>query len=239
MSLTTPPGSEDLLVEEAGRSGAIEEKGPDAGGLTQRTFWQRFRRERFAIAGLLFLLLVIVLAIFAPLIAPYSPTAQDLLHVNASPSASHWLGTDDLGRDILSRLIWGARTSLRATGEIVGIAAAIAIPLGLIAGFFRGAIDSVTMRLMDAMFSFPPLIFALTVAALLGASINDTALAIGIVFVPGFVRLIRSQVIAVREESYIEAARSLNPQLQSFDQFILKNKAKIVAAMQSTPAAAS
>jgi peptide/nickel transport system ATP-binding protein len=98
---------------------------------------------------------------------------------------------------------------LRATGEIVGIAAVIAIPLGLIAGFFRGAIDSVTMRLMDAMFSFPPLILALTVAALLGASINDTALAIGVVFVPGFVRLIRSQVIAVREESYIEAARSL------------------------------
>ena len=95
------------------------------------------------------------------------------------PSGAHWLGTDDLGRDILSRLIWGARTSLRATVEIVGIAAAISLPLGLIAGFFRGAVDSVTMRLMDAMFSFPPLILALTVAALLGASINDTALAIG------------------------------------------------------------
>ena len=205
MSLITPPGSEDLLLEEVTAS----EVAPARETLTQRRFLQRFLGERFAVAGLLFLLLVIVLAIFAPLIAPYSPTTQNLLHVNAGPSGAHWLGTDDLGRDILSRLIWGARTSLRATGEIVGIAAVISLPLGLIAGFFRGAVDSVTMRLMDAMFSFPPLILALTVAALLGASINDTALAIGIVFVPGFVRLIRSQVIAVREESYIEAARSL------------------------------
>ena len=159
--------------------------------------------------GLIFLLVVIVAAIFAPLIAPYDPNTQNLNLTNAGPSLAHWFGTDDLGRDILSRLIWGGRTSLRATFEIVGIAAVIAIPLGLIAGFFRGAADSVIMRLMDAMFSFPPLILALTVAALLGASVNDTALAIGIVFVPGFVRLLRGQVIAVREENFIESARSL------------------------------
>ena len=119
------------------------------------------------------------------------------------------MGTDDLGRDILSRLIWGGRISLRATFEIVGIALVFALPLGLIAGFFRGGVDSVIMRAMDAMFSFPPLILALTVAALLGASINDTAIAIAIVFIPSFVRLLRGEVIAVREENYIEAARSL------------------------------
>jgi peptide/nickel transport system ATP-binding protein len=209
VSLIRPPGNEDLLLEEGAALEEHDEQDRADQASSQRSFLRRFLRERFAVAGLLFILLVIVLAIFAPLIAPYSPTVQDLLRVNTGPSAAHWLGTDDLGRDILSRLIWGARTSMRATAEIVGIAAVIAIPLGLIAGFFRGAVDSVTMRLMDAMFSFPPLIFALTVAALLGASINDTALAIGVVFVPGFVRLIRSQVIAVREESYIEAARSL------------------------------
>ena len=109
----------------------------------------------------------------------------------------------------MSRLIWGARISLRAAFEIVGLAAVVAIPLGLIAGFFRGAADSVIMRTMDALFSFPPLILALTVAALLGADVNDAAIAIAIVFVPSFVRLLRGEVIAVREEAYIESARSL------------------------------
>ena len=106
-------------------------------------------------------------------------------------------------------MIWGARISLRASFEIVGLAAIIAIPLGLVAGFFRGAVDSVIMRTMDALFSFPPLIMALTVAALLGADVNDAAIAIAIVFVPSFVRLLRGEVIAVREEAYIESARSL------------------------------
>jgi len=172
-------------------------------------FWVRFLHQRWAIAGVIFLLTLIVAAIFAPLIAPHPPDAQDINAVNAGPSLSHWFGTDDLGRDILSRLIWGARISLRSAFEIVGLAAVIAIPLGLIAGFFRGAVDSVIMRAMDALFSFPPLILALTVAALLGADINDAAIAIAIVFVPSFVRLLRGEVIAVREEAYIESARSL------------------------------
>jgi peptide/nickel transport system ATP-binding protein len=210
VSLTLPPGRAAGWWGSAGASQSTRDEAEhDDLSLKRPGFWRRFSHERFAIGGLLFLLLVTTAAIFAPLISPYSPIAQDLLRVNAGPSAAHWLGTDDLGRDILSRLIWGARTSLRATVEIVGLAALVAIPLGLIAGFFRGAVDSVIMRLMDAMFSFPPLILALTVAALLGASINDTALAIGVVFVPGFVRLIRSQVIAVREETFIEAARSV------------------------------
>ncbi len=128
---------------------------------------------------------------------PTLPNVQDINAINAGPSASHWLGTDDLGRDILSRLIWGARISLRAAFEIVALAAVVAVPLGLIAGFFRGAVDSVIMRAMDALFSFPPLILALTVAALLGADVNDAAIAIAIVFVPSFVRLLRGEVIAV------------------------------------------
>ncbi len=104
---------------------------------------------------MIFLVLVIVAAIFAPLVAPHPPNAQDINAINSSPSWSHWLGTDDLGRDILSRLIWGARISLRAAFEIVGLAALVAIPLGLIAGFFRGAVDSVIMRTMDALFRSP------------------------------------------------------------------------------------
>ncbi|HEX3566529.1 MAG TPA: ABC transporter permease subunit, partial [Acidimicrobiales bacterium] len=172
-------------------------------------FWARFLRQRWALGGLAFLVLIILAAIFAPVVAPHPPNFQDINAINNGPSGSHWLGTDDLGRDILSRLIWGARISLRAAFEIVGLAAVVAVPLGLIAGFFRGAVDAVIMRIMDALFSFPPLILALTVAALLGANVNDAAIAIAIVFVPSFVRLLRGEVIAVREEAFIESARSL------------------------------
>ena len=207
MTTWSPPNAGDPFVGLT----AIPETADSPDELPQRrpSFWARFLHQRWAIAGAIFLILVILAAIFAPLVAPHPPNAQDINAINASPSWSHWLGTDDLGRDILSRLIWGARISLRAAFEIVGLAAVVAIPLGLVAGFFRGAVDSVIMRTMDALFSFPPLILALTVAALLGADVNDAAIAIAIVFVPGFVRLLRGEVIAVREEAYIESARSL------------------------------
>jgi peptide/nickel transport system ATP-binding protein len=207
VSTWSAPGSGDPFVGLT----AIPETGDSPDDLPERRpgFWTRFLHQRLAIAGLVFLLIVILAAIFAPLVAPHPPDAQDINAINAGPSFSHWLGTDDLGRDILSRLIWGARISLRVSFEIVGLAALVAVPLGLIAGFFRGAVDSVIMRTMDALFSFPPLVLALTVAALLGADTNDAAIAIAIVFVPGFVRLLRGEVIAVREEAYIESARSL------------------------------
>ena len=215
MSTWSPPDAGDPFVGLT----AIPETGDRPDELPERRpgFWVRFLHQRWAIAGLIFLLIVIVAAIFAPLVAPHPPDAQDINAVNAGPSLAHWLGTDDLGRDILSRLIWGARISLRAAFEIVGLAAVFAIPLGLIAGFFRGAVDTVIMRTMDALFSFPPLILALTVAALLGADVNDAAIAIAIVFIPGFVRLLRGEVIAVREEAYIESARSLGAHVQPTD----------------------
>ncbi|HEY2563245.1 MAG TPA: dipeptide ABC transporter ATP-binding protein [Acidimicrobiales bacterium] len=207
MTTWSPPGAEDPFV-------GLNPVPPVADlpdELPQRRpgFWARFVRQRWALVGLTFLVLIILAAIFAPVVAPHPPNAQDINAINNGPSGSHWLGTDDLGRDILSRIIWGARISLRAAFEIVALAAVIAVPLGLIAGFFRGAVDAVIMRIMDALFSFPPLILALTVAALLGADINDAAIAIAIVFVPSFVRLLRGEVIAVREEAFIESARSL------------------------------
>jgi peptide/nickel transport system ATP-binding protein len=207
MTTWSPPDAGDPFVG----LNSVPETGDSPEQLPERRpgFWARFLHQHWAIAGLIFLLIVIVAAIFAPLVAPHPPNAQDINAINAPPSFTHLLGTDDLGRDILSRLIWGARISLRAAFEIVGLAALVAIPLGLVAGFFRGAADSVIMRTMDALFSFPPLILALTVAALLGADVNDAAIAIAIVFVPSFVRLLRGEVIAVREEAYIESARSL------------------------------
>jgi len=141
-------------------------------------------------------------------IAPYSPN-QNFPEINAMPSSAHWLGTDDLGRDILSRIIYGGQVSLQAAVQIVFLALIVALPLALIAGYFGGWRDHVLMRIMDALFAFPPLVLALTVAALLGASLLNESIAIAVVFVPGFVRLIRGQVLAVREETYIEASRSL------------------------------
>ncbi len=208
MTSLPPPGTDDPLVgqelPDLGSAAEVAEGGEGA-----RRFWRAFLADRWAVAGLVFLLVMILAAIFAPLVAPDDPSAQDLLAINAPPGLHHLLGTDDLGRDILSRIIWGGRVSLRATFEIVALAIAVALPLGLVAGFLRGWVDSVTMRVMDALFSFPPLVLALTVAALLGASLNNTAVAIAIVFVPSFVRLIRGEVIAVREEAYVEAAQSL------------------------------
>jgi peptide/nickel transport system permease protein len=208
MTSLPPPGTDDPLL------------GPDLPDLASaaeivdspqgtRRFWRSFLADRWAVAGLTFLVLIIAAAIFAPLIAPYNPSTQDLLAINAPPGLHHLLGTDDLGRDILSRIIWGGRVSLRATFEIVILAIVVALPLGLVAGFLRGWVDSVIMRVMDALFSFPPLVLALTVAALLGDSLNNAAIAIAIVFVPSFVRLIRGEVIAVREEAYVESAQSL------------------------------
>ena len=224
MSTWNPPGTGDPFVGLT----AIPQTGDSPDELPDRRpgFWVRFLHQPWAIAGLIFLLIVIVAAILAPLVAPHPPDAQDVSAVNAGPSMTHWLGTDDLGRDILSRLIWGSRISLRAAFEIVGLAAVVAIPLGLIAGFFRGAVDTVIMRTMDALFSFPPLVLALTVAALLGADVNDASIAIAIVFVPSFVRLLRGEVIAVREEAYIESARSLGaPSKRLLARHVLPNVA--------------
>ncbi len=208
MTALPPPGTDDPLIgPELLEFEPITEMADHGSG--GRRFWRAFLADHWAVAGLTFLVIMILAAIFAPLVAPDNPSTQDLLAINAAPGAHHWLGTDDLGRDILSRIIWGGRVSLRATFEIVAIAIAVALPLGLMAGFLRGWVDTVTMRLMDALFSFPPLVLALTVAALLGASINNAAVAIAIVMVPSFVRLIRGEVIAVREEAYVESAQSL------------------------------
>jgi peptide/nickel transport system ATP-binding protein len=186
----SPPATADATADKAGNA------------------LRRFIHDPLAVSGFVFIVGVIFMAIAAPLLAPYGPNVQDLVRINAGPSAAHWLGTDDLGRDILSRLIFGARPPLRAAFQIVGGALVLALPLALVAGFVRGWVDAIVMRAMDALFSFPPLVLALTVAALLGPNLNDASIAIAIVFVPSFVRLIRGEVIAVREENYVEAARA-------------------------------
>ena len=168
----------------------------------------RFTHDRMAMVGATFVLLVLLAAVFAPEVAPYSPTAN-FEFINAGPSGAHWLGTDDVGRDLLSRLIFGARISLEAAAIVTVLAVVVSVPIGLIAGYFSGRTDNVLMRIIDAMFAFPPLILAITVAALLGRSLHNESIAIAITFVPGLTRVVRGQVLSVREETFIEASRSV------------------------------
>ena len=208
MSTILPPGSADPIVTGSTMVGEPDQASADDVDQQHGGALRRFAGDKMAMGGLIFIVGVIFMAIAAPLLAPYGPNTQNLILINAGPSGAHWLGTDDLGRDILSRLIFGARPPLRAAFQIVGGALVLAVPLALVAGFLRGWVDMVIMRAMDALFSFPPLVLALTVAALLGPNLTDASIAIAIVFVPSFVRLIRGEVIAVREENYVEAARA-------------------------------
>jgi ABC-type dipeptide/oligopeptide/nickel transport system permease subunit len=168
----------------------------------------RFVHDKVAMVAAVFLILLTAVAILAPHLAPHSPTAN-FPQLNTGPSSHHWLGTDDIGRDILSRLIYGARISLEAAVVIVVLALLVALPIGLTSGYFGGVTDNVIMRVIDAMFAFPPLLLAIAVAALLGRSLHNEIIAIGITLVPGFVRVIRGQVLSVREETYVEASRSV------------------------------
>ena len=161
------------------------------------------------ILGLGWLALVTVAAIFSPWIAPYDPDAQNLANTNAGISVSHWLGTDDLGRDVLSRLIYGARISMQITFETVVIALVLALIIGLVAGFRGGRTDYLLMRGADAGLAFPPLVLALAVVAVLGSGVNDVSLAFAIVFAPGFARFIRGQTLAIKEEAFVEASTSI------------------------------
>ena len=173
-----------------------------------RRVWSRFRRNWAAMLGLSWLLLVGLAAVAAPLLAPQSP-ATISSRTNTGPTLLHYLGTDGVGRDILSRVVYGGRVSLAVAGLVVLFAGAVAVPVGLIAGYFGRWTDGVLMRVMDAFFAFPPLMLALAIAALLGPSVVNVAAAIAIPFIAGFARLVRAEVLAVREELFIEAARSV------------------------------
>lgn len=169
----------------------------------------RLLSHRFAVIGLLLIGLEVGLAVCAPLVAPYDPSRIDAFAMLGGPSASHLLGTDDLGRDILSRLIYGAQISLSISIASVALAVLIGVPLGLLSGYVGGALDEVIMRVLDSIMSLPPLVLALTIAAVLGAGIFNGMLAISIVSIPVFTRLVRGQVLSVKHNDYVLAAQSV------------------------------
>jgi peptide/nickel transport system permease protein len=176
-----------------------------------RTLRRLFRRKG-AMLGLIVIALFVALALLAPFVAPYDPTAQAWTAVRKAPSAAHWFGTDDVGRDILSRIVYGARASLLAGVVSVAIAIAIGVPGGLVAGYLGGFTDALLSRITDAMLACPFLILAIALAAFLGPSLTNAMIAIGITTTPIFVRLTRGQVMAVKVENYVEAARAIgNP----------------------------
>ena len=173
---------------------------------------RRLFRRKGAVVGLVVIASFIALAVLAPRIAPYDPVATSWSLVRKPPSALNWFGTDDLGRDILSRVIYGARASLVAGAISVGIALLIGVPFGLLSGFRGGFIDALISRITDAMLACPFLILAIALAAFLGPSLGNAMIAIGISTTPIFVRLTRGQTMSVKVEDYIEAARAVgNP----------------------------
>ena len=174
--------------------------------------WRTLRhaaRARLAPFGAAVLLVAVAAALLAPVVAPHDPLKQDLNHALARPDRAHLLGTDNVGRDVLSRVIWGTRVSLVAGLGSVGIAVLVGGLLGLLAGYAGGRIDGLVMRLMDAVLSFPPLVLALALGAVLGAGLTGVVIALGVVYTPTFARLMRGQVLSITAREYVDAARAL------------------------------
>jgi peptide/nickel transport system permease protein len=189
-----------------------------------RRAWRRLLHRRGAMLGLLIVLLFVVTAIGASWIAPHDPLATSWSAVRKAPSAAYLLGTDELGRDVLSRVVWGARASLMAGLVSVCISMLLGVPIGLLAGYLGGWTDGLISRLTDAMLAVPFLILAIALAAFLGPSLSNAMVAIGISATPVFIRLTRAQVLAVKVEDYIEAARAVgNPHWRIALRHVLPN----------------
>src|SRR6195256_5468852 len=204
--------------------GAIQIAGPDELESPARRALRRLFQRKGAVVGLIVIATFILLAVFAPLIVPYDPIATSWTLVRKPPSALHWFGTDELGRDILSRVVYGARASLMAGAISVGIALSVGVPLGLLSGYRGGFIDALISRMTDAMLACPFLILAIALAAFLGPSLQNAMIAIGVTATPIFVRLTRGQVMAVKVEDYVEAARAIgNPPVRIALKHILPN----------------
>src|SRR5215211_5421534 len=172
----------------------------------RRLLRKRFLRRPFAIIGLVVALVFIGGAIFAPVIAPYSADTNDFNALLQHSSGKHLLGTDELGRDVFSRLVWGSRASIEAGVLATLLAMVIAVPIGLVAGYYRGWADTVIARLTDVLLAFPFLILAVGLAAIFGPSLLNATLALGIAAVPPLVRIARGEALALREEDYVRAA---------------------------------
>jgi len=190
--------------------------------------WKRFRarfvKQHSGVVAVVCLAIVVVVALFQSWIAPQDPTNQNLSAVLQAPSGSHWLGTDELGRDVFSRLVYGTRVSLLAAAQATGIAVVLGLPFGLLAGYLGGRVDRVVMFVNDALMAMPGLLLAIAIVGMLGPGLTNAMVAIGIVFAPRVLRIVRASVLEVKEETYIEASRSIGtPTLRIIRQHVLRN----------------
>jgi ABC-type dipeptide/oligopeptide/nickel transport system permease subunit len=171
--------------------------------------WRRFRRHKPAMIGLVILVGYTLLAVFAPWITPHDPVQQSLIQSLETPSREFWFGTDHLGRDVFTRIIYGTRISMLIGVAAVSFGMVIGIPLGVVSGYYGGWVDMIVQRIADIMFSFPSILLALALVAVLGVGVRNVIVAVGVAMIPIFIRLVRGQVLAVREEVYVEAARAI------------------------------
>jgi peptide/nickel transport system permease protein len=169
---------------------------------------RQLRRSRLALPGLVIVLTFVVCGLFAPLVAPYDPYKNDLMNVLMPPSAEHWFGTDELGRDLLSRVVYGARISLIEGLLSVALAMVIGVPIGIVSGYIGGGMDAVIMRTIDVLLAFPGVLLAIVIISILGPGLTNAIIAVAIYTVPIFARLARGSTLTVKDEPYVEAARA-------------------------------
>jgi len=200
------------VIDEAATRAASQTaaEGPAAARrAVRRELLVRFRRNRAAVVGLALLVLFFLLALAAPLVSPYDPLQNRLVDALQDPSAAHPLGTDHLGRDTLARILYGGRYSLLIGFLAVGLGLIVGVPLGAISGFYGGWVDLVVQRVVDILLSFPGILLALSLVAILGIGLENVIIAVGLGAVPAFVRLVRASTLSIREMAYVEAARCL------------------------------
>jgi peptide/nickel transport system permease protein len=186
--------------------------------------WRRFKRYRPGLAGLGFVILLVILAVFAPWIAPYDPNAVDTSLRGAAPSAAHWLGNDDIGRDILSRIIYGTRVALIVGIGATSIAVTIGVLVGATAGYFGGKVDFICSRLIDTLMAFPLLALLLTLATVFGPSLRNVVVVIGCIVWASYARVVRAEVLSLRERDYVLAARAIGtPDRQIITRHLIPN----------------
>jgi ABC-type dipeptide/oligopeptide/nickel transport system permease subunit len=188
---------------------ALGRLGGAVAGLLGSEVVRRLRRNPSAVAGFVILLVLVLSAILAPVLTPYDPTQQQLAQVLQHPSLKHPLGTDQLGRDLLARILYGGRLTLFIGAIAVAVGVALGVPLGIVSGFYRGSVDMVIQRVMDLMLAFTSFLLALTLVSLLGVGLTNVIVAVGIATIPRFARLVRASVLTIREISYVEASRAL------------------------------
>ena len=202
--------------------------------------WRKLIHRRVAAAGLIVCAVILILVVFGDLISPYDPQQINTIEALQPPSAAHWFGTDEMGRDLFSRVIYGARLTMAVSVVAVAISLAAGTALGLISGYAGGAVDLVISKFIEALSAFPMIMFALTITAILGPGLRNVMIAIGVAYVPAFARIVRGMTLTVREREYIESAVSIGlNRVEILLRYVLPNVSSVIIVQASLAAASA